>query len=232
MKKRAILIVGLALAIAAAGVAYAAWTDTLNTNAQINTGNVAVSWAANPTTDDPAGSNDPSNTIRCTGGNCAYETGAITRYSRNVGQCDVVANGDTLTITIGNAYPSYHCSIHAAAVNSGSIPIKPSGATLSFTRWTAAQGVVPGNVVMTADSLSWPQTSCVPAAMNCPWGVYFDGNSLGAPDIMFDVAKGIGTVLDPGASGEVWIWFHVEPEAEQSATYTMTMTWDFGLFNA
>lgn len=234
MKKKALLVVGLALLMATAGVVYAHWTDTLNTNAQITTGNLVVGWAAAPYTDDPGASNDPSNMIRCTGGVCAYPGSGLTRYDRHVGQCEVVANGDTLTITIGNAYPSYHCSVFAAVLNSGTIPLKADGTgTLSFTRWTAALGTVTGSLAMTQDAYSQPQASCNPAAFNCPWGVYFDGNALGSPDIMFDVAKGIGptTVLNPGGTAEVRIWFHVEQQAEQDAVYTLTMTQNFVNWN-
>ena len=236
MKKRALLIVGLALMIAAAGVVYAAWTATLTTDAVINTGNVGVGWDASSYTDDPAANNwnDPMNTIRCTGGVCAYESGGITRYDRNVGQCDVLASGATLTITIGNAYPSYHCSIFAAVTNSGTIPVKGGAVTaFTFTRSTTALGTVTGTVVPTADASSHDQAYCTANPSACPLGVYFDGNALGSPDIMFDFAKGVGpgTTINPGASAEVRIWFHVQPEAEQTAIYTMHMTQDFVPWN-
>jgi hypothetical protein len=238
MKKKGLLVVLLALVLATAGVAYAAWTATLTTTANVSTGTLMVGWADGAYTDDPAGNNDPKNEIRCTGGVCQYLRGAIERYAKDVGVCTVArsgTNGEILTITIGNAYPSYHCSIFADAKNWGSIPLMADGTgTFSFTRTISGVGTDTGIVAPTQYEASHDQTYCTAHPYECPQGVYFDGNPLGSPDIMFDVAKGISPLtpaLDAGATAEVRIWFHVQPEAEQGATYTMAMTQNFVPFN-
>ena len=44
MRKRAILIVGVALLIAAAGVVYAHWTETLYVDATVQSGTMTMAW--------------------------------------------------------------------------------------------------------------------------------------------------------------------------------------------
>jgi predicted ribosomally synthesized peptide with SipW-like signal peptide len=134
MKKRAVLILGLALMIAAAGVVYAHWTDTLKVEATINTGDLAVLWTDVFTDDDGVGDcgeeigdpaiwgggiGDPADFSTC-------DTPAL-RYDKNVASCEVAAVGDgsdTFVLTINNAYPSYHCTIFSTFTNTGSVPVK------------------------------------------------------------------------------------------------------------
>lgn len=139
MKKRALLIVGLALLMAAAGVVYAHWTATLKVEAHVITGNVCIQWNYAFTDDDngntigeeiglPApvfglGSVDPSNwaTVNPTGGLVT----AATRYDKAIGNCaSGVEQDGTMWVNIANVYPSYHCTIWAKFTNCGSVPVK------------------------------------------------------------------------------------------------------------
>ena len=110
MKKRALLIVGLALAIATAGLVYAHWTDTLQVNATVNTGTVNMMWQSFGTDDDgisgndlsgtdnngpaqlydrwgAASSADPANMYRCTGGVLRLPGRQHHRYDKDVAKC-------------------------------------------------------------------------------------------------------------------------------------------------
>jgi hypothetical protein len=123
MKKRALLIVGLALAIATAGLVYAHWTDTLKVDATVNTGTINMMWQAYGTDDDgldntgfyaanaesatdngggtlydawaTASSNDPAEMWRCLSGTCGYKLGlpGLDRYDKDVAKCTVVPSG-------------------------------------------------------------------------------------------------------------------------------------------
>lgn len=140
MRKRALLILGLALLIAAAGIAYAHWTDTLVTDADVYTGNINVRWVNVFTNDDggdtageeigltppvwsshtPASSADPSGP--------GWPTIAATRYDKDVASCVAVlltpADGTTMTVQAYNVYPSYYCTIYSRFQNQGTVPVK------------------------------------------------------------------------------------------------------------
>jgi hypothetical protein len=251
MRKRAILIVGLALAIATAGVVYAHWTDTLRVDATVNTGDINMMWQAFYTDDDAASGNvdvppgtydrwgaassdDPSNEWRCTGGVCGYLGGSLTRYDKDVAKCEVTRSTDLkgLTAVITNAYPSYHCTVFSQLSNEGTVPVKatafrlntPAGGTLMYagTEFVAAA----------AGTTAWCN---LPAnAGRCPMGI-FVGN---APVITFDFADGTacGNQLDPYVTaGDDMdlnaVWFHVEQASAQNASYSFSWQYDFVNWN-
>jgi predicted ribosomally synthesized peptide with SipW-like signal peptide len=255
MKKRAILIVGLALMVAAAGVVYAHWTDTLKVNATVNTGTVNVMWQFAGTDDDGldntgfvingnAYSNsdngmDPAEVWRCHSTDnpvCGYKLGpdlGLTRYDQNVASCTVSASADskTLTATIANAYPSYHCTIFSQMSNEGSVPVKatafrlttPVGGTLKYAGTEYVEGA--------AGNTAW----CNQAenAGKCPSGIFVGD----VPVITFDFADGTScsNQLDPYVPGgdmdQNAVWFHVEEAAAQNASYTFSWQYDFVNWN-
>jgi hypothetical protein len=247
MRKRALLIVGLALLIAAAGVVYAHWTDTLNMNTAVHTGTVDMLWQAYGTDDDGLNNtgffgavggdtdngNDPSNMIRCTGGSCLYLDGSITRYDKDVADCAVSLSGDgkTLTATITNAYPSYHCSIFTQLSNEGSVPVKATAFRMTTPAGGTLQYVGTDYVAAAAGDTTWCNQ---PAnAGKCPLGIFVGGD----PVIIFDIAKGTGcgTQLDPyTATGDMALqayWFHVEEAAVQGGVYSFSWSQDFVNWN-
>ena len=97
MKKKALLIVGLALLIAAAGVAYAAWTSTLYVDARVETGFANMQW-----TDLQAYNNG--------GGFGTCTTGYADDYH-------------TFVLRVTNGYPGFSCTTYSTHTNTGTVPL-------------------------------------------------------------------------------------------------------------
>lgn len=264
-KKRGILLVALALVLATASVVYAHWTDTLEVDAVINTGDIDVIWqeygtdddgldntafftastgsVADSATDDGLGtdydawvgtsSDDPLNMIRCTGGVCNYLGGAIDRYTKDVARCEVTASneGKTLTATITDAYPSYHCSIFAQLSNEGTVPVKAAGFTLNTPVGGTLAYAGLEWVEATAGTTAW--CNLPENAGKCPMGIFVGD----VPVITFDIANGTmcGTQFDPWATTQDMdlqaYWFHVEQAAAQDASYTFSWEQEFVNWN-
>jgi len=88
----------LVIALAAMGLVYGLWSETLTINGTVGTGSVDAAFSNVETWDEE---------------------------TKPVGTCDAVlsADGNTLTVTINNGYPSYLCYVHFWVTNVGSIPI-------------------------------------------------------------------------------------------------------------
>src|SRR6185369_14855992 len=86
------------VALAAIGVAYGAWTDTLHINGNVTTGTFDVAL------------------------DYMY-------YDAEVPGCTAVIapDGKTLTVSIANAYPGYHCGGGVSIRNLGTVPAKING---------------------------------------------------------------------------------------------------------
>jgi len=110
-----LVIVGLLGALA---VGYGLWSKTLTVNGTVHTGDFNADWDSAMTNDPPVAPPDQS-LDPCTQDNpnpCTYPP-------KDVGWCRVDGVGSQdLTVTIGNAYPSYECTIKAAITNRGTIP--------------------------------------------------------------------------------------------------------------
>jgi len=242
MKKRALLIVGLALAIATAGVVYAHWTDSLQTNVNVNTGSINMGFTAG-TDDDGIVGNDRSLTdVGATVPDALYDrwltastadpagmyrvnTGAGTegyiypnpsinpRYDKDVAICYTEIDGKTLTVTALNAYPSYFCSVFIHVTNNGTVPVKLA----NWAGFGVTKGGVPGIMGggYYAGTPGWATTTGLPGAT---WN--------GIHELTFDIARGFycGTQIDPGQSKEVIFWFHVEQGTNNS---TMSSGYQF-----
>lgn len=93
-----VLLIGLALM----GVAYGAWTETLNLSGDVVMGEVKVEFIPNPGWYD------------------ADMEGALEDH-----HCQVTTTATTLTIKVDQAYPGYMCIIQSGGViNTGSLPAK------------------------------------------------------------------------------------------------------------
>jgi hypothetical protein len=140
------VIVLLFVFLATIGVGYALWSKTLKVEGAVNTGYVD-SVFVDPFTDDDNNMDDASlddgDTNDCdisvfpNGGSCDPIASGhnVLRKDKDVGICTVVfdptdSTGETLLITIGNAYPSYYCTVFFDVQNSGSIPVKVLGLSL------------------------------------------------------------------------------------------------------
>jgi len=237
-KRKGLLLIGLVLMVAVGGVVYAHWQQTLKANATVSTGSINVMWQSYGTDDDGvvgndlsandnnsdvppgtydawlgASSDDPAEMWRCTGTSCGYTlNGAgLTRYDKDVAKCEVgLAPGDptSLTATITDAYPSYHCTVFSQLSNEGNVPVKMTAFRLTAPGTVMYVGTE--YVAAAAGNTAWCND---PAhAGRCPLGVWAGG----IPVLTFDFADGTscGNQLDPfTASGDndtQAVWFHVE----------------------
>lgn len=89
----------LLIALASFGIAYGAWTDTLNINGTVGTGSLDIDF-------DPAMAKVHT------------ETDPL-----NVATCTVTATEDLATLTIENAYPGVTCKAELVIKNTGTIPV-------------------------------------------------------------------------------------------------------------
>jgi hypothetical protein len=178
-KKRALIILALAMLIAVAGVVYAHWQETLTVNATATLGGIPTHWkwvftdddgVANINDGEPAASqlytygaptsNDPSSASGLMGTDPNWGLTPPTRYDKDVADCIAeidVADAHGFTLTISNAYPSYHCTILSTLGNQGTVPVKVQAIRTTLTLNTAPffpPGTVGNDFVATWDTLA------------------------------------------------------------------------------
>lgn len=122
-----IIIMILMMALAALGVGYAWWTEQLTATGTIQTGSIDVQIEG---------------------------IGYSTVDPLNTATCSFKPSGDgkTMTISIGNAYPGYICTINFNLINYGSVPAKITGVTLPSSQ--SEFSVTPSGVLVTKDGLN------------------------------------------------------------------------------
>ncbi len=113
MKKFKFISLALLLAFALMGAAFAAWSDTLTGNATLETGELDASIAAGTVSDNET----------------TLDVASVTATSS--------ADGNSITITIDNAYPGYEASIPFTVTNDGTIP-----ADISDITYTGVSGAL------------------------------------------------------------------------------------------
>jgi predicted ribosomally synthesized peptide with SipW-like signal peptide len=226
--RRALLFVLAVVALAAAGVVYAHWTDTLKVDAQVNTGTAANTVTAANTDDDgtPNGwdfgdngggtkydawgatsSDDPSSYTSSTSGS---------RYDKDVARCRVTETvGHMSTVVVENAYPSYHCTIRQAVRNTGSIPLANQATRVSVCLPALADCSDPGNYV------------AVPYTKSTDSFVYESGDGPDFELLMQQNPEGAcGWQFDPNATFGNRMTFHVLQGAEQDTSYLIRFELD------
>lgn len=107
MRKVWLLSLALVLALAAAGVAAAAWTESITIAGSVRTGDINPDFTA-ASTNDPGGTADPG-------------------MGKDVGSTAVIYTTDDLTVTVTNAYPGYNSTVTFTITNRGTVPIKIAG---------------------------------------------------------------------------------------------------------
>ncbi len=109
-----LLALFLVLSLAAMGVGYALWSETLTINGTVNTGEVDVIFSP-VSTDDPPGAKDPPG------------------YEKDVAVCEAGLSEDekSMTVDIDTGYPSYECTVTYDITNTGTIPVKIQSVTVS-----------------------------------------------------------------------------------------------------
>lgn len=115
MKKIGLLVLVLVLALGTVGTVSALWSETLYITGTVTTGDIDLDWTVGNPTDDE---------------------------TKDVSHAEAYINGDTLVVTIYNAYPCITYTIPIDLHGVGSVPVHtsfeetsndlPSGATLTF----------------------------------------------------------------------------------------------------
>lgn len=142
--KLSVIFMVLIGAVAATGLGYGLWTQTLNISETVSTGDVTLEYQIAFTDDDGIedlslfddgdddtgeifdlypieSSADPSSG--------STTTTPATRYDKDVGKCvatvtTLVSPNDTVSVDKENVYPNYHCTALMTVDNKGSIPVK------------------------------------------------------------------------------------------------------------
>jgi hypothetical protein len=138
----------LVLALAMLGVGYGLWSKLLLIKGTINTGEVDAIFYGVFTDDDDVENNplkDDGDDVPCPvgGGSCdPKEFGPNpARYDKDVGECIAMLDPqdltkETLLVTVGNGYPSYHCTVWFDILNNGTIPLKIQDLKLTPVNFT------------------------------------------------------------------------------------------------
>jgi hypothetical protein len=127
-------VVLLFIALASVGIGYGLWSKTLYIDGTVNTGKFDSGFV-DPFTDDDDkvdGAMDPEDNNFCEeymyggSGSCDPAVSAgLERKDKDVGECKVTFwDAETIEVTIGNAYPSYFCTLYFGVKNTGDIPVK------------------------------------------------------------------------------------------------------------
>lgn len=139
MKKIAFVCMALVLALGMLGVGFAMWSDTVTINGTVNTGSVSVTLSQVSNDPPPNGYVDPTTLFTgsldpsAAGAWTAPSTWVGARANKNVGSTDCALSTDlkTINITLDNGYPGYNGSILIDVDNTGTIPVKLVGFTLT-----------------------------------------------------------------------------------------------------
>jgi hypothetical protein len=133
-------VVLLFVALAVVGVGYGLWSKTLYIEGTVGTGSLDAVFV-DPFTDDDGKVNDSgldstdvgdcAISVNDPAGSCDPKASGhnVARKDKDVGTCTVEyaaqdPTGETLVLTIDNAYPSYYCTVFFDVRNTGSIPVK------------------------------------------------------------------------------------------------------------
>jgi hypothetical protein len=108
MKKIGLIAIIVVLALGIIGVGYAAWSQTLNANATLNTGSYIINFASSPTPSPTTG------------------TGTISAS----------ASGTTMTVGLNTGYPGFSGTVNYTINNTGTIPAKVTSITLTANTGT------------------------------------------------------------------------------------------------
>ena len=229
MKKIALIVLALVLALGAAGIGFAKWSETLHIEGTVSTGEVDVGLSQYSNDPSPTGdklgdyyegSRDPMECGHweyCAEGPCWVGE----RYDKNVASidCELVDSDEasdgeeTIEITVKNAYPCYYGSIAFDIDNVGTIPVKVE--SIILTEVSKGETVYEVNFPLEEGTT-----------------YYVDADS-GAVDMSLDEGDdfslclqgmSVGTQVDPDTPKYGAICVHVEQDAEEGAKYDFEIT--------
>ena len=250
MKKLGLLCLALVLALGALGVGYAAWTDTIFISGTVNTGNLSAIFRDVVSNDDGAvdayfcvdGYHMANVDIGDNGGDPTAEQtmGASVPRIDNVANTTVAGawlisgaydnamppqpptnQYQTITISMANAYPSYHPTVFFSVINAGTIPAKVKAVTLV--------GVSKGGSPTGSPNLT--MVVCTTYYVDADTGAIATGSATADSDFSIHLSNDEGHLYDsylqvypgwPGtASGNLDI--HVLDGAQQLTAYGFTI---------
>ncbi len=196
------------IAVAIIAAATAMWSETLKTNAVIDTGEVDWEFVNGSLILLDACGLPPG--YGSSGGydwNASYYPDSRgTQLDKDVGCTEAVfidsdgdGDYDTLNITIHNAYPWYYTHVAFRVVNSGTVPIKI---------WRV---LIDGQAYYYLNEHELQQ------------GVEIDLSNDGVPDITIWWGDNFGVQLEPGDSADISLYITVLQGAPENSTLTFTV---------
>jgi hypothetical protein len=133
MKKLGLIILVVIMALGALGAAYAAWSQPLYVNGNVQMGTLKAQF-------DQIHPNTPGDIASVTTTYLTYAT-----------------VNDVMVVTVGNAYPGMDEIVYYKVWNSGTIPCKVTGVSTSGNpSWMTVTTTVPSDTIApSADSTTW-----------------------------------------------------------------------------
>jgi hypothetical protein len=135
MKKKALpvgtMFLILVIALAAVGVGYAFWSETLTIQGTVQTGEVDVEFSTYlpvECVDTQTGLCEEEPALKDGAANCTVEWG-----KNNTDEGD--DGSDLLTVTVTGMYPSYHCKVSFDVTSTGNVPV--------HVKWPEPTGDIP-----------------------------------------------------------------------------------------
>jgi len=177
MKKIALLILAVVLALGTLGVGYAKWTDSVSVKANVGTDSVGICFDS-IFTSDPCTIGGPGTGTVDQGGLGSTCVPLVFSRRAPAEQKDVACTSaaaldcHTMSVTVNNAYPYYEASVDWSICNTGSVPVKIQ------------------NVVITDD---FGHSYVLVASGNQP----LDLNNDGCCDFIFNFGDNFGAQIHP-----------------------------------
>ena len=203
MRKIGLIAMALVLALGALGVGFAAWTDTVTVDGDVDTGVLSWEFTVGNFLDvhEPAnygGDFDTTNPdYTC---NIGFDGGTFWTLDKDVswGESSISQDGKTFYLTLHNVYPCNFNKFTFYVHNNGTLPLKVDHVVINGTTFDA----IPCDIV------------------------YYDWDDNGQNDFEILYGNNFGLQLDPceGMGVEFSMWFHTLQPCPQGQTFTFELS--------
>jgi len=220
MKKVALTMLTLVLALAVAGIGYAKWSDTLTVSGAVTTGKLEIKFDSKYRNDlglDPCEAG--TWTIPQQGGE---PTWVGQTYTKDVGCVSAGFDGHSATIALNNAYPSYWASVLWDVKNTGDIPVKLDSVKLTELSFMDSP-VWTGSITLNIGTRYYVDVG--------PDHANIDQDLNPGDDFSFMLSSHECEQIDAGDKGYIDVTVHVEQDALQEKTYDFTLKFEFVQWN-
>jgi len=219
MKKIGLLSLALVLALGTLGVGYAMWSDTLQIEGDVNTGELSVKFASQY--DNDVNDNDPTEAGSWNvSGTKPVWTGQ--RHDKDVASTTSTFNqeeGKSARIIVATGYPCYWGSVIWDVLNDGTIPVKLHSITLTELSKDASEWAVNQTLKIGKRYYVDVDTQTVDRTLDAGDDFSFILSAFGCEQI------------DACELGYLDVTVHVEQDAEQKTTYDFTIDYVFANWN-